>query len=209
MPDLRPSSPFSSGPTLFLAPSPIAWQARHLLNEVLPAAASCASAPDAAAMAAMTIRALKVGFFMGCSSSFAEEVRTACGTAGLAWTSHETLTGFRTCGACSRETASRASIGLTDGLPKRAPDVLDLPRQIDNARGPEETHGHHDAGFRSGGSGSPRRHRGRLARDRAGRGRDRQRGRDDPLRVRRADGLSPAADGRGAARYHRAGLAEF
>ena len=28
-----------------------------------------------------------------------------------------------------------------------------------------------------------------------------------PLRIRRADGLSPAADGRGAARHHRTGLA--
>ena len=46
-----------------------------------------------------------------------------------------------------------------------------------------------------------------LARDRAGRGRDRQRGRNDPLRVRRPDGLSPAADGRGAAGHHRTGLA--
>ena len=52
-----PSSPFSSGPTLFLAPSPIAWQARHLLNEVLPAAASCACAPDAAAIAVTTTSA--------------------------------------------------------------------------------------------------------------------------------------------------------
>ena len=46
-----------------------------------------------------------------------------------------------------------------------------------------------------------------LARDRAGRGRDRQRGRNAALRVRRPDGLSPAADGRGAAGHHRAGLA--
>ena len=46
-----------------------------------------------------------------------------------------------------------------------------------------------------------------LARDRAGRGRDRQRGRNAALRVRRPDGLSPAADGRGAAGHHRTGLA--
>ena len=87
--------PFSSGPTLFLAPSPIAWQARHLLKEVLPAAASCASALDAVAIEAMTIRALEVGFFMGCSSSSSRRSgASACGMAGSEWTSHETLTGF-------------------------------------------------------------------------------------------------------------------
>src|SRR4051794_38425332 len=36
--------PFSAGPTLLAAPSPIAWQGRHLLNTVLPASASCAPA---------------------------------------------------------------------------------------------------------------------------------------------------------------------
>ena len=70
-----------------------------------------------------------------------------------------------------------------------------------------DVHGHHDAGCRSGGSGPSRRNRGGLARDRAGRGRDRQRRRDAGLRVRRPDRLSAAADGRGAARHHRAGLA--
>src|SRR3984893_14285609 len=60
--------PLSSGPTLFLAPSPIAWQARHLLNEVLPAAASCASAADAAADDATTTSALRMSFFMVGSS---------------------------------------------------------------------------------------------------------------------------------------------
>ena len=50
---------------MFLAPSPIAWQARHLLNEVLPAAASCASAEVAtAADDAITTSALRVSFFM-------------------------------------------------------------------------------------------------------------------------------------------------
>src|SRR6478609_9264383 len=67
VPDLRPSSPFSAGPALFLAPSPIAWQARHLLNEVLPAAASCASAPVAVANEVTTTSALKVDVFMWCS----------------------------------------------------------------------------------------------------------------------------------------------
>src|SRR6185295_5397540 len=69
VPDLRPSSPFSTGPTLFLAPSPTAWQARHLLNEVLPASASCATALEVANDAAMTNSVLRVSFFMGCSSS--------------------------------------------------------------------------------------------------------------------------------------------
>jgi len=53
---------------LFLAPSPIAWQARHLLNEVLPAAMSCAGAPDAAIKEVTTASALKVGIFMWSSS---------------------------------------------------------------------------------------------------------------------------------------------
>src|SRR5690349_15954491 len=36
--------PLSSGPTLFLAPSPIEWQGRHFLKDCSPAAASCARA---------------------------------------------------------------------------------------------------------------------------------------------------------------------
>src|SRR3981189_911257 len=69
MPDLRPSMPLSSGPTLFLAPSPTAWQAMHLLNDVLPAAASCASAGDAAAIEGMAASAGRGSFFMRCSLS--------------------------------------------------------------------------------------------------------------------------------------------
>src|SRR5882724_12856131 len=45
VPDLRPSRPLSTGPTLFLAPSPTEWQGRHFLNEFSPAATSCARAP--------------------------------------------------------------------------------------------------------------------------------------------------------------------
>src|SRR5580658_785320 len=67
--------------------------------------------------------------------------------------------------------------------------------------------GGHDARVRPGGARPPRRDSGGAARDRAGRGRDRQSRRNDPLRVRRPDGVSPAADGGGAARYHRTGLA--
>src|SRR6266404_37909 len=65
MPDLRPSSPLSCGPTLFWAPSPIAWQAMHLLKAVLPVAASCASALEAAAIDAITTSALRVSFLIG------------------------------------------------------------------------------------------------------------------------------------------------
>src|SRR5258708_7248116 len=95
--------PLSSGPTLFLAPSPIAWQARHLLNEVLPAAASCASAPDAAAIEVRTISAPKFNFVMGCSSFFPDRGAVACGMARFDWTSHETLTGFGMAGLPQRE----------------------------------------------------------------------------------------------------------
>ena len=125
------------------------------------------------------------------------------------WTSHESLTGFMP-GRQGLYWLRQPTTQLPRQPTQARPDVLDLAHKIDHARAPrgakEETHGHHDAGFRSGGSGSPRRHRGGPARDRAGRGRDRQCGRNDPLRVRRADGLSPAADGRGAARYDRTGL---
>ena len=69
------------------------------------------------------------------------------------------------------------------------------------------THDHHDAGIGSGGPGPPRRHRRGAARDRAGRGRDRQCRRNAALRVRWPDGLSSAADGGGAAGHHRAGVA--
>src|ERR1700730_13899214 len=54
-PALRPSSPLSSGPTLFFAPSPTEWHGRHFLNDCSPAATSCAEA--AAVEAASTIAA--------------------------------------------------------------------------------------------------------------------------------------------------------
>src|SRR5438128_1323708 len=44
VPDLRPSSPFSNGPTLFLASAPTEWQGKHFLKEFSPAARSCADA---------------------------------------------------------------------------------------------------------------------------------------------------------------------
>src|SRR5436190_12739871 len=87
MPDLRPSSPFSSGPTLFLAPSPVEWQGRHLLNDVLPAATSCACALDkAAAEHPMRITALKPVFFIVLSPVWPCD---ACGTTRLPPTTHK------------------------------------------------------------------------------------------------------------------------
>jgi hypothetical protein len=75
------------------------------------------------------------------------------------------------------------------------------------AGGRRSRHDHHDASLGSGGSGTPRRHRGGAARDRAGGGRDRQAGRNGPLRVRWPDGLPSTADGRGASGHHRTGFA--
>ena len=43
-PECRPIRPLSSGPTPFLAYSPIWWQARHAANTFLPASASSAEA---------------------------------------------------------------------------------------------------------------------------------------------------------------------
>src|SRR6266852_385368 len=56
LPDLRPSRPLSSGPTLFLASAPTAWQGRHFLKDVSPAATSWAwaFAPDTTKAAATT-----------------------------------------------------------------------------------------------------------------------------------------------------------
>src|SRR6185503_918762 len=48
VPDFRPSSPLSTGPTRFFASGPTRWQGRHFLNEVSPAARSCADTPFAA-----------------------------------------------------------------------------------------------------------------------------------------------------------------
>src|SRR5215813_3059691 len=104
LPEWRPSRPLSTGPTLFLAPSPMAWQARHLLNEVFPASASCASALEAAVNEVTTTSAFKIGVFMWCSSSlFPDGGAVACGTARFAWTSHETVTGFGMPGLPERE----------------------------------------------------------------------------------------------------------
>src|SRR5438477_5091053 len=50
----------------------------HLLKDVLPASASCASALEAAVDAAITNSVPKVSFFMGCSSSLPVECRRLC-----------------------------------------------------------------------------------------------------------------------------------
>src|ERR1700728_427599 len=42
VPEWRPSSPFSTGPILFSASSPMEWQGRHLWNEISPLATSWA-----------------------------------------------------------------------------------------------------------------------------------------------------------------------
>src|SRR5882757_6218057 len=118
--------PFSSGPTLFLAPSPIAWQARHLLNEALPAVASCADAPDTAINEVTTTSELKISVFIGCSSSLPWR-SVAFWQARFDWTSHETLTGSGMAGLSESElTACRKAPAL--GWPTQVrPDVLDLP----------------------------------------------------------------------------------
>src|SRR6476659_7645458 len=106
--------PLSSGPTLFLAPSPIAWQARHLLNEVLPAVASCACAPDAAAMAAMTIRALEVGLFMGALHLWRTAVRDCLWHGGLGMDKPRNLDAVPDVRSFPLpQAAPRASIGFT------------------------------------------------------------------------------------------------
>src|SRR5882757_11403304 len=179
MPDLRPSNPLSCGPTLFLAPSPIAWQAKHLLNDVLPAAASCASAAEATADDAMTISALSISFLIVCSSCFRGDDAVACCTRGSRRTSHERVSGL---------------IGPPAdpfGLPKAVQTCLirrDKSTGADalarRAAAGRSTREYHDARIGPGRSGTPRRHRGGVARDRAGRGRDRQRSRNAALRVR-------------------------
>src|SRR5689334_714438 len=103
LPEWRPSRPLSTGPTLFLAPSPMAWQARHLLNEVLPAAASCASALEAVASEVMATSALKVSIFMFGSSFLPMWLVRSLWQPRPVWTSHETLTGFLTIGLSERE----------------------------------------------------------------------------------------------------------
>src|SRR5436305_697347 len=108
----------------------MAWQAKHLLNEVLPAArsASCAIAPDAAIVAAMTIRALEVSFFMRCSSSFPEK-RFGPGL----WHGPHSMDkprkhdGFHTGWA--------GALLDTGSLPKRARTCLICRHKIDPARG--------------------------------------------------------------------------
>src|SRR5665647_669727 len=116
--------PLSSGPTLFLAPSPIAWQAMHLLKEVLPAAASCASAAVAAADDAMTTSALRVSFFMGCSSWLRGGSRVLVawhadsGQAAKGDRTHDLAYAFRIARIRGQPVQSRST--------QSAPDVLDL-----------------------------------------------------------------------------------
>src|SRR5215813_2694339 len=55
--------PLSSGPTLFFASGPTEWHGRHFLNEVSPAARSCASA--GAEVTAITAAASTNSLVMG------------------------------------------------------------------------------------------------------------------------------------------------
>src|SRR5207244_62473 len=75
--------------TLFLAPSPTAWQAMHLLNEVLPAATSCAIAADAAIDDAMTTSALSVSLYHVCSSWFRGWLGGRCCKVRSRWTARQ------------------------------------------------------------------------------------------------------------------------
>src|ERR1700694_1563612 len=102
----------------------MAWQAMHLLNEVLPAATSCASAVEAMADDAMTTSALRVSFFMGCSSW----VRVNCGPCRmgrLRGTSRETRPGFIGLARGLRMTGICGARGRRRATPS-GPDVLDL-----------------------------------------------------------------------------------
>src|SRR3954453_10333936 len=115
----------------------MAWQARHLLNELLPAArsGSSASAPDAASVREVrAISALVVSLFMGCSSSL-----RWCGWCRL-WhvrlrqDKSSNLDRFRD-GRLARERTDRNHEAIRPWWPTQAcSDVLDLASQIDNAR---------------------------------------------------------------------------
>src|SRR5262245_6915069 len=59
VPEWRPSSPLSTGPTLFFAVGPTSWHGAHFLNEVAPALRSCAIArPAEIAVINVAIRSL-------------------------------------------------------------------------------------------------------------------------------------------------------
>src|SRR5258706_4667239 len=99
----------------------------HLLNEVLPAATSCASAADAAAEEAITINALRVSFFMGLLFvGFGErrrQCRRRCGMGGSPWTSRNGFLG------CSILRFTLVMFGIPDRslfgeLPKRVQTCL-------------------------------------------------------------------------------------
>src|SRR5258706_5771220 len=158
----------------------------HLLNEVLPAATSCASAAGAASDDAMATSALSVSLFIMCSSWFrrggwwpfvaqgARKGQARRNTSGLHRFSH-----------FPESWRSRPAQPLV--ATQSISDVLDSASQSASAA-PEASgrtaHDHHDARIGSGGSGPPRDNRGGGTRDRAGRGRDRQCGGNGALRNR-------------------------
>ena len=63
-PAVRPSRPLSSEPILFLAPSPMEWQAWHCLNTFAPFSTSCAKP---VAISAVINAAAATNFFIGVS----------------------------------------------------------------------------------------------------------------------------------------------
>src|ERR1043165_6515453 len=80
VPDLRPSSPLSTGPTLFLASSPTEWHGRHFLNEFSPAARSCAEAQ--ALDATITMPAMAQLFIYGSFGTGGADARQSIGYVG-------------------------------------------------------------------------------------------------------------------------------
>src|SRR6185503_10340997 len=118
----------------------MAWQARHLLNEVLPAAASCACAPDAAANEVTTTSALKVDVFMWCSSFLPKERGgfLVAGSPGLDKPPNHDR--FHNCRLVPERTDGLTVGNPTFGWPTQtAADVLDLPPQIVIPRGLKAT----------------------------------------------------------------------
>src|SRR5580698_8432979 len=75
LPEWRPSSPFSTGPILFSASSPMEWQGRHLWNEISPLATSWAHP----ALAEATIKpAATISDFIGNSLLIPWRIHALC-----------------------------------------------------------------------------------------------------------------------------------
>src|SRR5260370_41401760 len=104
----------------------------HLLNAVLPAATSCASAAVAAADDAMTTSTLSVSFFMMYSwqvSGEGRRCRRRCDMVGSRWTSRETGPGFIDL-ACALPIVGIPGQLLPGRSTQNDPDALDSSSQI-------------------------------------------------------------------------------